>query len=188
MATSTDSKADRESRLWAAWFAADYSWDGLSEHVIPTGGLHGEETLQDYWRRDPATGVSRDDAAMRDAGELIDFDGWTWHLAHLPPRDRTGTATSSKANPDHPDFARLAALAATRVAAGVETPESPHGNGYKVSGPDGRARLDGAVLGPSPNHPDGSASPLHLSCRDTWFGQAVDRRSRRDPTRYEITY
>lgn len=175
MAKATDSKADRESLWWADWFAADYSWEGLSKHIIPTGGLHGEKTLQDYWRRDPATGVSHDDAAMRDTGELIDFDGRTWHLAHLPPRGRVGSATSSKANPDHPDFARLAALVATRVAAGVETPVTfdPESEiDWRVAGPDGRARLDGAVLGPSPNHPDGSASPLHLSCHHAWIGQA----------------
>ncbi|WP_439476557.1 pentapeptide repeat-containing protein [Brevundimonas sp.] len=181
MVKETDSAADREARRWAEWFSADFSWDGLSRHIIPTGGLHGEKTLQDYWRRDPATGVSRDDAAMRDAGQLIDFDGRTWHLAHLPPRGRTGSATSSKANPDHPDFAGLAALVATRVAAGVETSGFRNLDGYKFSGPDGRARLDGAVLGPSPNHPDGSASPLHLSCRHTWFGQAEFEHSRFGP-------
>lgn len=181
MAKANDSKADRESLWWADWFAADYSWDGLSKHIIPTSGLHGEKTLQDYWRRDPATGVSRSDGAMRDAGELIDFDGRVWHLAHLPPRGRTGSATSSKANPDHPDFVRLSALVATRVAAGVETPGTFRVQRFMVSGPDGRARLDGAVLGPSPNQPQDGASTLHLSCRFTWFGQADFEESRFGP-------
>jgi hypothetical protein len=172
MVEETGSAADNEARWWADWFEADFSWDGLSKFIIPTGGLNGERNLQEYWRRDPATGISRDDAAMRDAGELIDFDGRTWHLAHLPPRDRTGSTASSKANPDHPDVARLNALVATRIAAGVETLGTHNALGFRVSGPDGRALLDGAVLWSSPNHPQGVASPLHLSCCRAWLRQA----------------
>ncbi len=178
MVKQTDSLDDNEARWWAHWFGGDFSWDGLSKHTIRTGGLNGEKNLQEYWRRDPATGISRDDAAMRDAGELIDFDGRTWHLAHLPLRDRTGSTASSKADPDHPDFARLNALVATRIAAGVET----QGGRYGLdSGPDGRALLDGAVLGSSPNHPQGVANPIHLSCCHTWLSQADFRDSKFGP-------
>lgn len=172
MVKETGSAADNEARWWGDWFEADFSWDGLSKHTIPTGGLNGEKNLQEYWRRDPATGISRDDAAMRDAGELIDFDGRTWHLAHLPLRDRTGSTASSKADPDHPDFAKLNALVATRIAAGVETLGTLDIFTFTASGPDGRARLDGAVLGRSPIHPEGAASPIHLSCRHIWLSQA----------------
>ena len=89
MVKETDSAADNEARRWADWFEADFSWDGLSKHTIRTGGLNGEKNLQEYWRRDPATGLSRDDAAMRDAGScrLI------WFTDGPPGRLLTARAT-----------------------------------------------------------------------------------------------
>jgi hypothetical protein len=88
------SREQRKNDWWDAWWAADYSWAGLAKHKIrDQGGLHGEKTLQDYWRRDPETGVVRHDAAMIAAGEVVEFDGRVIHITHLPPKLKGGAAT-----------------------------------------------------------------------------------------------
>jgi hypothetical protein len=67
-----------EAAWWARWRAQDFSWAGLARKPLGAnlmgkmhGGLHAERTLQEYWRRDPASGAVRDDAAMEAAGELV---------------------------------------------------------------------------------------------------------------------
>lgn len=156
-----DTKDERVLAFRAAWWDADYSWAGLAGKQISGKGLHGEKTLQDYWRRDPQTGAVRDDAAMQAAGELAYCDGVLFHIVHLPPATKAGESTW-KADLREPGWDRLEALIRARVAAGVETSVSVSGN---ADGPDGRAQLAGAVVRHAITHPLGKKSALHL---DAW--------------------
>lgn len=183
MTDATD-KAAREKAWWDAWWAEDYSWAGLANKPVGEnfgtihGGLHGEKTLQDYWRRDPATGTERDDAALRAAGELIDCDGVLFHVAHLPPKARAGAPTW-KADLKHADWDRLDALLATRIAAGAATKVDFKGD---AEAPDGRAQFAGAVLRGAAAHPQGGESHVHLEAsRSTWLGHVHLGRTRLGP-------
>lgn len=74
------------------WERNDYSWRGLGAHKL-SGDPHGSATLQDYWRRDPDTGIARSDDELEKSGELIpDPDGNLWHIAHVPFRWPNDTA------------------------------------------------------------------------------------------------
>lgn len=156
-----------ETRWWAEWRAANYGWEGLARKPILGGGLHGEATLQDYWRRDPISGVLRADAALKKAGELVELDGRWWHVVHLPLRGAGGVTW--KADPEHVAWTLLADLVAARVLAGRETGGRFAVPSWRPDGPDGRARLDGGVLGGALNHPDLAGHPIHLSCEDAWI-------------------
>nr|MCU0946133.1 hypothetical protein [Rubritepida sp.] len=70
----TKTEAELLAGWWEAWWAADFSWAGLAGKPLGSSdddaplGLRGETNLQAYWRRDPLTGLTRDDAEMRAAG------------------------------------------------------------------------------------------------------------------------
>ncbi len=173
-----DTKDERARAWWAAWWEADYSWAGLARKPVGEngrrvhGGLHGERTLQDYWRRDPETGAVRDDASMRAAGELVDCDGVPFHIVHLPPATKAGAPTW-KADLGDSGWEKCEALIAARVAAGAETAVDSWADAHV---PDGRAQLAGAVLRSAAAHPQGKQSPQHLEVSLTaWLG-GVDYR------------
>ena len=149
-----------ETDWWDAWWRADFSWAGLENKLVGEhGGLRGEKTLRDYWCRDPATGAPRDEAAMWEAGELVDCDRTIFHIAHLPPKTKSGVETW-KARPDDPNWRRLNALLAQRIDAGAETEVGSFG---LPEGPDGRAQFVGVVLRGGLSHPKGDESSLHLN-------------------------
>lgn len=168
------SREQLEKEWWDAWWAADYSWEGLAKHKISgEGGLFGEKTLQDYWRRDPETGAVRDDAAMRAAGEIVEIDGTMFHIAHLPATLKYGAA-SSKADLKHPVWANLDLLLAARLAAAAETTIDWKGD---VEGRDARAQVVGTVLRGAFAHPHGIEHPLIVHCRSALFLGVVNWRN-----------
>jgi hypothetical protein len=62
-----------------------FGWSRLAEIYILNGTIHGDKTLQDYWRRNPGNSSSRPDEELEAAGELVrDADGKVWHLVHAP--------------------------------------------------------------------------------------------------------
>jgi hypothetical protein len=158
-----------QAEWWARWWEEDFSWAGLAAKPVGAdgfdlihGGLHGEQDLQAYWRRDPVSDARRDDAALEAAGELLRApDGALWHLAHVPLHWRDGSA--AKAGWNEARRARLAALVAARVAAGAETAVNEW---CLAMGPDGRAQLAGAVLLAPPEAAGGAA--LHLVLDWAW--------------------
>lgn len=134
--------AKKRKELTAEWWAADYSWVGLldpEKNIAGDGGLHGEISLQDYWRIDPATGNLRGDADMRAAGELeTDPDGSLWHIVHVPKAWRDGSA--AKAGWSDEKRALLATIVAKRIAAAKECIVKIHFFSREtVNGVDGRA-------------------------------------------------
>lgn len=136
------SREQLEKEWWDAWWAADYSWAGLAKHKIGgEGGLHGEKTLQDYWRRDPETGAMRDDAAMRAVGELVGIDGTDFHIVHLPPQLKGGGATW-KADVESNEWSRFRAVLSARLGPAKET---KIGLRLRATGQDGRAQFQGMV-------------------------------------------
>lgn len=177
MAETTETREEREARWWAAWFEADYSWEGLAKKDILGGGQFGEKTLQDYWRRDPETGKRRTDEALREAGELIECEGRWWHLVHLPLDGDKGKKTWN-GDLGAQNWARFNALTAARLAVAIETLgafddsdgvlrwvcQAPDGQALL----DGRALFDGAVLWGA-LRPEGRASLAFVSCRRAVF-------------------
>ena len=132
------------SAFWQRWSKSDYSWEGLRKHVLTgSGGPYGEQTLQDYWRRDPAKPtVVRDDKELRAAGELVDGkDGQVWHIVHLPAKFPNSGLTTWKTDDSANDWERLDALIDARLnAANAWSSKRP------IKGTEYRAMLGGAVL------------------------------------------
>lgn len=160
----------REKAWWDAWWAEDYSWPGLAKKCVGEnydkvhGGLHGEETLQDYWRRDPTTGAARDDKALETAGDLIRGpDGTLWHVVHAPLNWSDGKR--AKSSWSEGEQGHLAALVSAAIAAAAATKVS---SVCEAGEPDGRAQLSGAVLLSPPGH-RGSGLPLHLTAVGAWL-------------------
>lgn len=142
-----ESKDTLAEACWDAWFEANYSWDALQYKKIDgLGGLHGEVTLQDYWRRDPdQPSVVRTNDDLKALHELIaDAQGKLWHVAHLPPRFRDGAQTW-KADENHKNWQWLEAKIDARLQS---TSEKRPDRLLWISQPDndGRAQLSGAVL------------------------------------------
>ncbi|NKC30611.1 pentapeptide repeat-containing protein [Falsiroseomonas selenitidurans] len=167
------SAAEVQAEWWARWWAADFCWAGLMKHPVGKnggvvhGGLHGEMDLQAYWRRDPATGAVRDDAAMRAAGELVAGpDGRVWHIAHLPWHWQGGAP--AKAGWNEAARGKLAGVIGRRIAAAAET-VTDHFCYAEV--PDGRTQLSGAVLTQGLFHPDGPDHVVHAVCDRTLLPQ-----------------
>lgn len=176
MAEATETKAEREARWWADWFKADYSWEGLATKEITGGGIYGEKTLQDYWRRDPEKADIRSDETLKTLGELVKFDGRWWHIAHLPLRKRASAEASWKADIHHADWTRLDSLIALRLSVAEETAGVFRWPVFfEPEGQDGRARLDGSVARLIvPSHATGDVErPLYLSCTRAWI-PAID--------------
>lgn len=141
---------------WDEWWTADYSWQGLSEKEIYSGGAFGERTLQDFWRRDPHSKKQRSDAEMVEAGELIEFDGRTWHVVHLPARSRDGAETSWKAAADQvSNWTDLEQLIAVRLVKSTPTADGA---------PDGHCQLQGAVIRGAISLPDAPMRTLSAKC------------------------
>lgn len=151
-----------EQEWWDSWWAEDFSWAGLANKPVGKngdtvhGGLHGEQSLQEYWRRDPASGAVRDDTAMQVAGELVDCDGMLFHMAHLPPKTKTGAPTW-KADLKHENWARLEAPIIPRLSAIADTKINAGG---AFEGPDGRTQLAGCVLRGAISHKPGDVSQI----------------------------
>lgn len=159
-----------EAALWEAWLQGwwdqDYSWAGLAKKPLGAngdlthGGLHDDMDLQAYWRRDPETGVAWDDAAMREAGELVTGpDGRDWHIAHVPLHWRDGTP--AKEAWDQEALDKLAEIIRQRIAAATETATNDE---CLPLGPDGRAQLRGVVLRTAPADPAGEGQAVHAVC------------------------
>jgi uncharacterized protein YjbI with pentapeptide repeats len=133
-------REDLEADWWNRWWEKDYSWEGLARKKIENGGgVHGEITLQDYWRRDPQyPDVVRDDEAMIKSGELTrGSDGRLWHVLHLPLRTQTGVPVKIIWSDEK--RRRLSNLIHARLL--VARP----GNSW-TEAPDHRAQLQGGVL------------------------------------------
>jgi hypothetical protein len=94
------SKEELIKRAWERWFKADYSWEGLKKKSL----RHSNKTYQDYWRKHPETDIVRDDEALRENGELIDYvmgdKTITYHIAHLPLHYQDGTPTRKTSHRD----------------------------------------------------------------------------------------
>jgi len=167
-----DTREEREARWWRDWFDTDYSWDGLGQKSVRGGGKFAEVTLQDYWRRDPGDSFGlrspRTNEDLIATGELVEFDGRWWHLAHLPPRG-PGGVESWKADLEAAEWQQLNGLLAVRLAVAAKAVgrfEWDAGANVWISeGADGRAMLDGAVL----RHDSIQANLLALSCRRAAF-------------------
>jgi uncharacterized protein YjbI with pentapeptide repeats len=175
------SKEQREAEWWSAWRREDFSWHGLASKLIGQTvdmmmqrhsedgpvGLHGEKSLQDYWRHDPESGNIRDDQALFAAGELIKApNGEAWHIVHTPLYWQGGGP--AKADWDAAARNKLANCIAARITAGVETKVDRYGE-RAPEGPDGRAQLAGAVLLDPPTNPKGKSSEIHLDAPAAWF-------------------
>lgn len=120
----------------------DFSWKALANSVIGQnngvcyGSAHGDQTLQDYWRRDPATGIQRTDEEMRRVGELIEGgDGSLWHIAHAP--------FALKKDWDERQRGILELVINSRLSQAQESMIDDSGHAYS---PDGRAQFQGVVL------------------------------------------
>ena len=163
---------------WERWWSADYSWSGLEQKSLgadsapweESRGLHGEESLQAYWRRNPATGRERSDEEMEESGELIRApDNTLWHLAHVPliwknqQEAKLGWDATRKNHLTNILHERLSSADASYIDA--NNPENSR---------DGRAQLSGMVLSEyfsfkkyelvSDHHPS-----VRLVCFQTWF-------------------
>lgn len=153
--------AERKSReellsaWWEGWRSRNYTWLGLARRSLSgDGGLHGEATLQDYWRRDPVTGEERSDEALRAAGELVEApDGSLWHVVHLPEEIPNHGPTNKS---EHWD--KISELVAARIAAAKETTFTND----RLVGKDGRAQLEGAVLQRISVPSKQEQAPLHI--------------------------
>ncbi|MCC5997319.1 MAG: pentapeptide repeat-containing protein [Oceanicaulis sp.] len=182
-----DAEAE-ERRWWEAWYAEDYSWEGLGKldtrglprqpwvgwgvfsrgkyeycQILsdePEGKIVRHASLQDYWRADPENRWRlRSDEQMRVAGELADSNGRTWHIVHLPDRFESGTKHGWKAAQRNPKWQILDNILMLRLRAAAETPSDENG---QLSGPDKRAQLKGAVLsGEMPRYCQEQV-PLHI--------------------------
>jgi hypothetical protein len=159
----TKGEAELQSEWWKGWWEQDFSWAGLAAKPVGQngeaihGGTHGERDLQAWWRRDPETGETRCDDALRAVGELVTGpDGRHWHIAHVPLHWPDGAP--AKAGWDTAAYDRLAAVIVRRVAAASETVTDPE---CDALAPDGRAQFSGAVLLRAPTHPNG---PGYVVC------------------------
>ncbi len=61
-----------------------FSWGRLAWIEIPAGTIHGDNTLQDYWRRDPGNGSSRTDEQLEAAGQLVRDTGENFGTLSMP--------------------------------------------------------------------------------------------------------
>lgn len=151
-----------QARWWTAWWAQDFSCAGLAAKPVGKngrtvhGGRRGERTLQEWWRRDPASGSSLDDAALLAAGKLVRApDGALWHLVHVPFVWADGAP--AKAAWDAMARDRLADVIAERFEDATEVPVDHKGDAQVR---DGRVQLQGAVLLTAPNGAPPSVPPL----------------------------
>jgi hypothetical protein len=168
MAEEPKSPEQREREWWNAWWAEDYSWDGLAkkpwtgwvvaeadgaiheEGQAPAGAAVRPATLQDYWREQEGDLIASPDGKAR------------FTRVHLPPAWRDGTPTEKG---DWADKA-LDLILAPRLRAGAQTKVSVFGI---AKGADRRAQLQGAMLLRAATHPEGVKSPVHLKASGAAF-------------------
>lgn len=171
MVAEVKTREEREAEWWKEWWDADYSWNGLADpakNIGGDGGLHGERSLQDYWRRDPVTGEPREEATLAALGELEKRGDDYWHIAHIPLHWPDGTP--AKADWGTAKQQKLAALIAARVKAATETTVTAKiFADEQVTGKDGRAQLQGCIMLAPPNHPDGRDAVVNISARSCWL-------------------
>lgn len=162
---------DCERAWWGAWWRADFSWAGLAAKPIGRhgdtvhGSIHGDKTLQDYWRRDPASGVVRTDQALLDVGELIeDPDGKLWHVVHVPQNWRDGSRAKSAWG--GVQFAGIEGVLVSRL---VQASATTVNHWCQSESPDGRAQFTGAVCSALPFLLNHNPSALHVICDQSWL-------------------
>jgi hypothetical protein len=115
MEAEKTTRLEYEQRWWSEWFSRDYSWDQLALKPLYHDSYFGDKTLQEYWRRCPDTGKIRSDATLKRVGELVEFDGRWWHVAHLPIRDRDGEQETWKSDGWHTKWDSVEAIIASRL-------------------------------------------------------------------------
>ncbi len=207
MARKPDAAKKSEIAWWKAWRRRDYSWEGLRNHqigwdhggpktslygkmrLLPQekkfhGTIFGDNTLQDYWRRDPVTGARRSDEDLIALGELV----WSpagqgkkaapklWHIAHVPLNWENGSpAKSAWGNAEEQ---RLTAVLQPRLQQAAVTDVIDDGSGISVKGPDGRAQFVGCVLREAPLHPEGREAALNIcAARAYIFGADYEQQA-----------
>lgn len=89
------SAEERSKRWWIGWRSVDVSWASLERKYLSTDAEQEKrQTLQGYWRTDPAMGIARNDDILTELGELqMDPCGNLWHLVHVPLHWDDGTPT-----------------------------------------------------------------------------------------------
>jgi uncharacterized protein YjbI with pentapeptide repeats len=107
-----------QQKWWADWRRVDFSWAALARHKIASDDpSSGEETLQDYWRKDPVTLSVLTDSELLAAGEIEkDPAGRLWNIAHMPAAWGGGSPTW-KADPNHENWPRFWQLLKKRIFA-----------------------------------------------------------------------
>src|SRR5580658_4885121 len=101
MTPEISSPLQRQQNWWDDWYKVDFSWAALAKH------RKDEETLQDYWRKDPTKSSALTDQELLAKGELQkDPLGRLWHIAHVPLAWSNGTPTW-KSDPSHQNWSRF---------------------------------------------------------------------------------
>ena len=162
-------REQRDKEWWDAWWAEDFSWDGLGaidpsgdpKHpwggwVVdigdgsiyeadksPNGRSVRPATLQDYWRE-------------QESDLITGPDGARFTRVHLPPAWKDGEPTEKVNWPDD----ALDAVLAPKLLAGGESIFTGEWPDQKLEGQDRRAQLQGSALLRAATHPQGRASPL----------------------------
>ena len=133
-----------------------FSWTRLSEIEIEKETVCGDRTLQDYWRRSPATNSHRTDEEMEELGELVrDSSGQLWHLMHASPelqKDKISLIND---------------LIDARLAQTKETETDQYCSSQKA---DGRIQLTGTKLACCSSLFRDFSSPLHIAAEYAEFG------------------
>jgi hypothetical protein len=167
---------ERSAAWQTAWWATDFSWDGLADkdwlgwsvttdqQLVETGRAPDgarPASLQDYFRRDPASATLRSDAALMAAGLLVDTPGQPlFHTLHLPTHWPDGQP-SWKADPEARDWPPLEA----EISSWLEAARETRLDGWRPVGADRRAQLDGSVIRTLPHSGALGSNALHLRAR-----------------------
>jgi len=154
-----------EAEWWAAWRAADYSWQGLARKswegwsltldgklvetlTAPEGSRAA--TLQDYWRAE--------------SSDLIAGDGQFWTRAHCPPAWVNGEPTG-KISWSVSQHAAFEEMLSSRLGEASD---------LEVDGPHRRAQFQGCVLFEAPRHKLATDAPLCVKLQNACFIGTAD--------------
>jgi hypothetical protein len=172
MADAPKTREQLEKEWWDAWWAEDYSWDGLATKawvgwVVDTAdqsiheadaepvkaapeGRFRDATLQDYWRGEEGDLIASPDGKLK------------FTRVHLPPAWRDGMPTGKGEWRDD----ALDVILAPRLASGKKTTVDM----FDASeGADHQTQLSGAMLLSASTNPQDRSSPVHLKCQRTRF-------------------